>query len=126
MDPVVAFKLKNYFDGPRATEEIVMEKIINGIVYDPETAYRIGCYSYMDDKGATVDATLYVNIKNGRYFLYGPGAYATTDLESEGIMQGRGDLYLLSTRKALRWAEKHLTKEEVKNGMGGLQYIYPE
>lgn len=92
-----------------------MKKIINGKVYDTETAKELGSWSNMADYGnfAQFSETL-CRKKTGEFFLYGAGGPATKYAVAEGSNSWRGGerIMPLSFAEARSWAEEHLDGDE--------------
>ena len=91
-----------------------MKKIINGRLYDTETAKLIGSwtngFSSSDFHYCTED--LYQK-KTGEYFLYGSGGAISIYGKSHGGGMCWGDDIIPMTEKEVKaWAEEHLTAEE--------------
>ena len=86
-----------------------MEKVINGKIYNTETATRIGQW----DNGSPIsdfdycDEELYITAK-GAYFLACEGGALSIYARATQNGQTRGEaMNLLSERDALNWCETH-------------------
>ena len=92
-----------------------MKKIINGKVYDTDTAKELGDWSNMADYGnfSQFSETLYRK-KTGEFFLHGEGGPMTKYAVAEGSNSWRGGSRImpLSFQEAREWAEEHLSGEE--------------
>ena len=92
-----------------------MKKIINGKVYDTETAKELGSWSNMADYGnfSQFSEALYRK-KTGEFFLYGEGGPMTKYAVAEGSNSWRGGSRIMpmSFQEAREWAEEHLSGEE--------------
>jgi hypothetical protein len=93
-----------------------VKKVINGKVYNTETATQIGTDSY---NGSTSDfqwwdETLY-KTKKGQFFLSGEGGPMSRWSRSCGnnSTSGGSDIVLLSDAEALEWAEAHMDADEI-------------
>ena len=91
-----------------------MKKIINGRLYDTETAKLIGGwsngFSSSDFHYCTED--IYQK-KNGEYFLHGSGgAMSRYGKSYGGGMCGSQDIVPMTEKEIKIWAETHLTAEE--------------
>lgn len=91
-----------------------MKKIINGRLYDTETAKMIGSWSNglgsSDFHYCTED--LYQK-KTGEYFLYGSGGAMSAYGKSYGGGWCWGnDIIPMTEKEAKVWAETHLTADE--------------
>ncbi|MBO7669883.1 MAG: hypothetical protein J6S60_04765 [Oscillospiraceae bacterium] len=92
-----------------------MKKIINGKLYDTETAKRVGVWtnnrSYRDF--SFVDEELFRK-RTGEFFLHGKGGPMSKYAESCGdnTWSGGEELIPLSAGKAREWAEKNLSADE--------------
>ena len=99
-----------------------MKKIINGKVYDTETAQEVGTWSNnlsCRDFGWCSE-TLYRK-KTGEYFLHGKGGPASRYAEpvGSGWGWGSGELIMpLTYKEATEWAEKHLDCDEYEQIFG--------
>lgn len=91
-----------------------MKKIINGKMYDTETAQNIGCYNNGLSGGDFwfVEETLYRK-KNGEFFLYGEGGAMSRYSRQDGSYSRCGGMELvpLSTEEAKAWVEKHCSAD---------------
>ena len=91
-----------------------MKQIINGKMYNTETATKLGRYwnglSTRDFRN--VRETLYRK-KTGEYFIYGEGGPMTQYSQPFGDMRSSGEAIVpLSESDARAWAEKNLTADE--------------
>lgn len=88
-----------------------MKKVINGKIYNTETAELIGedSYSYPGDFHHW-EAALYRTPRSHQYFLAGSGGPMSRFAQSVGQNEwsGGSDLIPLSPEDALAWAEAHL------------------
>lgn len=100
-----------------------MKKIINGKVYDTETAKELGSWSNMADYGnfSQFSETLYRK-KTGEFFLHGEGGPMTKYAVAEGTNSWRGGerIMPLSFLEAREWAEDHLDGEEYEEIFGAV------
>lgn len=98
-----------------------MKKIINGKLYDTETAHEIGSWSNTWDVRDfhRICETLYRK-RTGEYFLHGEGGPMTQYARSTGSNSWTGGEQItpLSYGKAREWAEEHLTVEEYAEAFG--------
>lgn len=97
-----------------------MKKIINGKVYDTDTARDMGSDSfgnYGDFSHWT--ETLYQK-RTGEYFLHGEGGPMSRYAETIGQNQWSGGekIIPLSPAKAREWAEEHLSADEYEAAFG--------
>lgn len=98
-----------------------MKKIINGKVYNTETAQEAGSWSnhlgYRDFSHC--EETLYRK-KTGEFFLHGDGGAATGYARSvEGNMRAGGEtIRPLTFDEAREWAEEKLSAEEYEQIFG--------
>lgn len=91
-----------------------MKKVINGKMYNTETAEAVGFWS--NDR-ATNDFSYIVErlyrTKRGAYFIHGEGGAMTRYAESVGDMYGAGEaIRPVDEATARRWAESHLDGDE--------------
>ena len=87
-----------------------MKQIIDGKVYNTETATEVGA-EYSNGLGCSdfrnVTAQLY-KTKNGRFFLAGEGGAMSIFSQPCGNMTGGGEGIIAMTKEeALEWAETH-------------------
>ena len=94
----------------RAENEDFMKKIINGKVYDTETAQMLGDWDnghYTNDFAYCAE-TLYRK-KTGEYFLFGEGHALSKYASHSGNSSGWGEKIIpLSYNEAQEWAEEKL------------------
>lgn len=92
-----------------------MKRIIDGKVYNTETATLIGEWSNNRGHGdfSNMSEDLYLT-KKGQYFIAGSGGPMTKYAKSCGnnCSTGSDDIYLLTPAEARTWAEEHLSTEE--------------
>lgn len=91
-----------------------MKKIINGALYNTETAKEIGThdsgYSHNDFNYFT--ESLYRS-KSGKYFLHGEGGANSKYGKWRGNSGGAGEeIRAYTPDEAREWAEEHLTADE--------------
>lgn len=91
-----------------------MKKVINGKMYNTETAEAVGIWS--NDRAKNdfnyIVERLY-RTKRGAYFIHGEGGAMTSYAESVGDMYGAGEaIRPVDEAGAREWAERHLTGEE--------------
>lgn len=91
-----------------------MKKIIDGALYNTETAKKLGTWDngiYGNDF-RTVSEELY-QTKSGKYFKHGEGGPMTVYAEHHGNSTSGGEQILpLTPEEAREWAEEKLTAEE--------------
>ena len=91
-----------------------MKKIIDGKVYNTDTATRIGSWSnnLSSRDFRNESATLYVT-KKGSFFVAGESGPMGSFAYSVGDMTSGGEgLFALTREEALEWAERHLNPED--------------
>lgn len=92
-----------------------MKKIINGKMYNTETAKEMGSHwnGYPRSDFNYCEETLYRK-KTGEYFLYGDGGAATCYSYSVGqnCRSGGEDIVPLTEEEAKTWAERSLDADE--------------
>lgn len=97
-----------------------MKKIINGKVYNTETASRVGAYeSGFQGDIDYVCEELYRK-KNGEFFVYAEGGAATSYAASrgaDGYASGEA-IKPMTYDEAAQWAERHLTGEQYEQIFG--------
>lgn len=87
-----------------------MKKIINGRLYDTETAKELGSDSYSNRSDFHYwEETLYQK-RTGEFFLHGEGGPASKYAKTVGLNEWSGGerIMPLSYTEAQEWAEKHL------------------
>lgn len=93
---------------------IIMKKVINGKVYDTDTARKVGCIDYgLGDRFSGWSETLYVK-RTGEYFLLGEGGPGSKYSVQIGVNQSSGStkIFPLSYDGACKWAEDNLDGDE--------------
>jgi hypothetical protein len=101
------------------SKEKGMKKIINGKVFNTETAVCLGSYDNIGEGATSVTdfnyflEKLYIT-KKGQYFLYGKGGAMSKYCTSYGANSwGAGiDIFRLDEDEARRWAEDYLSADE--------------
>lgn len=98
-----------------------MNKIINGKVYNTDTARKIGTWSNGADRTdfSWVEETLYQK-KTGEFFLHGQGGPDTRYAQQLEASHWTGEetISLVSYDSARQWAEDHLTAEQYQATFG--------
>ena len=97
-----------------------MRKIINGKLYDTDTARCIGSDSYSNTRDFHHwSEELYVK-RTGEYFLFGEGGPLSKYSRSLGDNEWSGgeQIIPLSYDKARKWAEEHLSADEYEEAFG--------
>lgn len=98
-----------------------MKKIIDGKLYDTETALKIACYFSEDSPSAPtfLRETLYRK-KTGEFFLHGKGGSESKYAKLKGGKQwcGAEAIIPLSYESAQSWAEKKLDTIQYKGIFG--------
>lgn len=98
-----------------------MKKIINGKVYNTDTAREVGIWTNTwDHHSWTYEHESLYQKRTGEYFIYGEGGPQTKYAESTSDNQWSGGekIIPLSPAKAREWAEKHLSADEYKAAFG--------
>lgn len=91
-----------------------MKKVINGKVYDTDTARKVGCFDYgLGDRISGWSETLYVK-RTGEYFLLGEGGPGSKYSVCTGVndFSGSTKIFPLSYNDACKWAEDNLDGDE--------------
>lgn len=100
-----------------------MKKIINGKVYNTETATELGSYwnGYPHGDFAYASETLYIK-KTGEYFLYCEGGPLSEYAEYVGRDRCFGSyIYPYSKATAKEWAAEKLSAEEYEKIFGEVE-----
>lgn len=87
-----------------------MKKVINGKVYDTDTARKVGCFDYgLGDRISGWSETLYVK-RTGEYFLLGEGGPGSKYSVCTGVNDSSGStkIFPLSYNGACKWAEENI------------------
>ena len=98
-----------------------MKKIINGKLYNTDTARQVGTWSNSADCSdlSWVEESLYQK-KTGEFFLHGQGGPNTRyaqQLEASHWTSGE-TISLISYESAQKWAEEHLTADQYQAVFG--------
>ena len=98
-----------------------MKKIINGKLYNTDTARQVGTWSNSADCSdlSWVEESLYQK-KTGEFFLHGQGGPNTRyaqQLEASHWTGGE-TISLISYESAQKWAEEHLTADQYQAVFG--------
>lgn len=91
-----------------------MKKVINGKVYDTDTARKVGCFDYgLGDRISGWSETLYVK-RTGEYFLLGEGGPGSKYSVCTGVndFSGSTKIFPMSYNDACKWAEDNLDGDE--------------
>lgn len=91
-----------------------MKKIIEGKLYDTETAREVGCDSYSNRRDFHYWSETLFKKRTGEFFLYGEGGAASKYSVSCGQNEWRGGekIIPLSYKAAQEWAEEHLDADD--------------
>lgn len=91
-----------------------MKKILNGKLYDTDTATEVGFYSngYGVGDYLSFSESLYRK-KTGEFFLYGTGGAGTKYCERYGNMRSGGDVIIPYTEEeAKEWAVENMDADD--------------
>lgn len=98
-----------------------MKKIINGKMYNTETAKELGFWSNGENGFGFCDEWLYRK-KTGEYFLYGKGGGMSKYCSYNGNMYGPGErITPLTEAEAKKWAEDYLDADEYEEIFGTVE-----
>lgn len=97
-----------------------MKKILNGKLYNTDTAKLIGGYSYGTPRDFKYIAEDLYKKKTGEFFIAGEGGAMTEYFRQTGqnSYSGGEDIFPLTEKEAREWAEEHLTAEEYIEAFG--------
>lgn len=97
-----------------------MKKVINGALYDTETAKLLGKDSYSNPRDFQYWVETLYRTKSGKYFLHGEGGaltkYAVCVAQNE--WSGGEKIIPLDLDSAQKWAEEHLDGDEYVRAFG--------
>lgn len=90
-----------------------MKKIIDGKMYDTETAELLGAFTKNVGTFNYVHEELY-RTKNGRFFVFGSGGPLSRWAQADGSnsWSGGSGLQALSVDYAKQWAGRHMDPDE--------------
>lgn len=91
-----------------------MKKIIDGKLYNTETARELGSDSYSNPRDFHWWRETLYQKKTGEFFLHGEGGAATKYAETVGLNEWSGGKRImpLTYTEATEWAEKHLDADD--------------
>lgn len=101
-----------------------MKKVINGAMYNTETAKKL---DYYQNIGNTSDFNWYkeelYRTKSGKYFLYGKGGPMSKYAESAGnnSWTGGSQIIPMNRQSAMEWAAENLDGEEYEAIFGKVE-----
>ena len=97
-----------------------MKKVINGSLYDTETAKLLGEDSYSNPGDFHHWAEQLYRTKSGKYFLHGEGGPASKYVREIGQNEWSGGekIIPLTLESAQKWAEEHLSGDDYINAFG--------
>lgn len=97
-----------------------MKKIINGKVYDTETARELGYDSYSNFRDFNHWYEALYQKRTGEFFLYGEGGPMSRYARSidQNSWSGGEKIMPLSAANARKWAEEHLDADDYETIFG--------
>ena len=97
-----------------------MKKVINGALYDTETAKLLGKDSYSNRRDFRYWVETLYRTKSGKYFLHGEGGAMTKYAVSVGQNEwSSGEKIIpLDLESAQKWAEEHLDGDDYLAAFG--------
>lgn len=97
-----------------------MKKVINGSLYDTETAKLLGEDSYSNPRDFAHWRESLYRTKSGKYFLHGEGGAMTKYAVCVGLNEWSGGekIIPLDLESAQKWAEEHLDGDEYIRAFG--------
>ena len=97
-----------------------MRKIINGKLYDTDTAKEHGSDSFSNCRDFHYWHEILYQKRTGEFFLYGEGGPLSRYAESTGnnSWSGSQKIIPLSYNSARKWAEEHLSADEYAEVFG--------
>lgn len=100
-----------------------MKKVINGRLYDTDTAICLGCDGTCDRRDLFYVCEALFQKKNKEFFLYGEGGPASKYAVDTGSNSWSGGetILPLTEAEARKWAELHLTGDDYIEIFGEVQ-----
>ena len=97
-----------------------MKKVINGALYDTETAKLLGKNSYSNPRDFRYWVETLYRTKSGKFFLHGAGGALTKYAVSVGQNEWSGGekIIPLDLDSAQKWAEEHLDGDDYLAAFG--------
>ena len=98
-----------------------MKKIINGKVYDTDTARKLGSYENMADyRNFHYFCEALYQKRTGEYFLHGEGGPMTQYARTidQNSWSGGEKIMPMSVEAARKWAEEHLDADDYAEAFG--------
>ena len=97
-----------------------MKKIINGKLYDTDTAKELGCDSYSSPRDFNYWCETIYRKRTGEFFLHGHGGPASKYAESCGqnTWTGGEKIIPLNYKAAQEWVEEHLDADDYQQIFG--------
>lgn len=97
-----------------------MKKIINGKLYDTETAKCLGSDSYSNPRDFNYWCEVLYKKRTGEFFIFGEGGPMSRYSRSLGdnSWSGGEKIIPLTLSKAQEWAEEHLSADEYEEAFG--------
>jgi predicted DNA binding CopG/RHH family protein len=91
-----------------------MKKVINGKLYNTDTAKELGAYYHGEYSDFSHYSETLYRKKTGEYFLYGEGGPMSRYAETVGQNEWSGGekIMPMGYAEAQKWAEKHLDGDE--------------
>lgn len=100
-----------------------MKKVINGKLYNSESARRLGYYSYSNRRDFNFyEETLYIT-RSGNYFIHGEGGANSrySRVIDQNSWSGGEDIIPIDEKTAKEWAEQHLDGNEYISIFGDVE-----
>ena len=97
-----------------------MKKIINGKLYDTDTAKELGTYSHSNPRDFNYWCETIYRKRTGEFFLYGHGGPASKYAESCGqnTWSGGSKIIPLNYKASQEWVEKYLDADDYQTIFG--------
>src|SRR5690554_5959938 len=92
----------------------VMKKVIDGSLYNTDTAKELGNYSYSNRTDFNYFSETLYRTRSGKYFIHGEGGPMSKYAVSTGQNSWSGGEHIepVSIDTAREWAEENLTADE--------------
>ena len=100
-----------------------MKKIINGKMYNTETAKELGYDSYSNSRDFNYWCETLYQKRTGEFFLHGEGGANSkyAEMVDMNCWCGGERIFPLTMEQAKHWAERHLSADEYEDIFGEVE-----